>query len=199
MIPPAKKNTNNNKKMEDERIRNLLNLYFEGKTSLEEEAQLREYFIRDNLPSEWVQYRMQFLILSPDTMQNEYHKHFKDKLSAVIDKISENSGSPKKRFLLNRWWIAASLLLLTGLSLVYVFFKPASLRDTYTDSNLAYYKAQSALVYVSQKMNKGINPLGNLAKISSATANFRNIEKLNTSMNMLSFISVVNDTTLWKE
>lgn len=99
--------------MKDNKINSLLDRYFAGETSLEEERQLRAFFRQEDLPEQWLPYRSVFrnieqqaVITLPATVEKE-----------ILEKIAR-SASPKIRRM--RWrlvlpYAAAVAVLLIGI------------------------------------------------------------------------------------
>jgi hypothetical protein len=71
--------------------------------------------------------------------------------------------------------------------------------DTYSDPQLAYIETQKALLYISQKMNKGMKPLSNVSKINAGTEPLKNLGKLDESLGMLTLVSFVNQSSNLKK
>lgn len=85
-----------------DKISRLLDKYFEGKTSLKEEEDLRRYFLREDLPESLRQYRAVFNYMSRE----------REALQTA------NTGlTRRKAFLLRKvWGYAAGVVLLLGIS-----------------------------------------------------------------------------------
>jgi hypothetical protein len=87
-----------------------------------------------------------------------------------------------------------------GLAGIFLYQRSSSkATDTYTDPKLAYLETQKALLYVSEKMNKGIKPLSNVAKINSATSQLKSLEKMDRSLEMLNLVSIINVSSNMKK
>jgi hypothetical protein len=96
--------------------------------------------------------------------------------------------------------IAASIALIVGISglLIYNAQNRAS-KDTFSDPRLAYLETQRTLLYISNKMNKGIEPLSNISKINTGTEELRNLGKIDKSLGMLNLVSFVNKSSNLKK
>jgi hypothetical protein len=98
-----KRTKNKMMKQKEENIRELIEKYFEGLTSLQEEQSLRDYFQQENIPAEWKKYQAVFQFFSQEI---------------AIEKnlsIPENGKPRRRRFLYASIAAAASILLLFGL------------------------------------------------------------------------------------
>lgn len=92
--------------MKDKDIEELLNNYFEGETTCEEERRLRRFFTEDNVPEHLLMYRPIFAFMKAD---NDLHHLSSVKVKRPIRKIiTYGLGG-----------IAAGLLLLLGISGIY--------------------------------------------------------------------------------
>ncbi|WP_442846020.1 hypothetical protein [Leeuwenhoekiella sp. H156] len=135
--------------MELDKIENLLQLYFEGETSLEQEAQLQNYFTSDKVAAHLEEYKPLFAAFAVAREGS-----FNRTLELPEDK-------PK------RYWIpiAASILLCVGLFLTFNK-QSASEQDlgTYKDPEVAALKTKQALFMMGNFVNKST---GNLNKLDA--------------------------------
>ncbi|HJZ39184.1 MAG TPA: hypothetical protein VJ203_02340 [Bacteroidales bacterium] len=179
--------------MENNRIKHLLEKYFEGQSTLAEEQELVEYFSGNHeFPDSLVRYRSMFSLLHMNRYQGVEIRGMENKIAGLIrdDEASSKPLPGRKRFY--RYAAAATIAVLVGLSGVLLFQKSSSpVTDTYADPQLAYIEAQKALMYVSEKMNKGIKPLSSVSKINSATSQLKSLEKMDRSLEMLNLVSII--------
>ena len=144
--------------MSDLEVRSLLNKYWDGETSLEEEAQLRQYFIHDQVADEFAPYRALFTFF--DASAN---------LQMEADIAQPQLGSPHanqgKTIVRKMNWItsaAAAVILAIGLFYINLQLIPTptidafAYEDTYEDPQVAYAEFKRMMGYVSGKMNKGV-------------------------------------------
>jgi len=163
--------------MEDlNNIEQLLDKYYNGETSLDEERKLQWYFQTQDIPE-----RLQ----SEKKMFSYYYSRKKeasspglnDKLIDLIDQQDSLSGrSTRSRFFTWAGSAAAVIIILLAVWLSYEkpFSKEAYLfEDTYDNPELAYLEARKVLYMVSEKMNEGTRNLNNLNKISNGMDNLR--------------------------
>lgn len=130
--------------MEYNNIESLLEKYFDGATSIEQEKQLTNYFSSDNVAKHLVQYRPIF----------NYFKE--EKRTAFKQEIVLKSN---KKIV---WFsMAASVILLAGIGLFYLMNnKSANLEDglgKYKTPEIAFVETQKALQMLSLNVNVGIN------------------------------------------
>ncbi len=174
--------------MKTEKIRDLLRKYYHGETSLEEENQLRHYFLyHDDVPGD----------LSGDKLLFEYYdsgihdevpEGFMDRIEVTIDQTEKQFLVVKKRkIIVQTLTVAAGILLLAGLFLLVYPDREKHLSSTGTFDNpeLAYEETKKVLLYVSRQMNKGTEGLNNISKLNTATEPLKNINKLENGFEVL--------------
>jgi hypothetical protein len=187
--------------MDLNQIKHLLTKYFEGVTTLEEERLLQTYFTEEiEIPDELVSYRQQFVLLKVVADNKPDPKELELRIAAQIDNQTIIMQPVSYYRSLYRIMIAASIALLIGVSGILIYQNQKnSPKDTYNDPQLAYNEAQRALLYVSQKMNKGIKPLSNVAKINTGTDKLKSLGKLDESLGMLNLVSFINRSSNLKK
>lgn len=180
--------------MENNRIKHLLDKYFESQSTLAEEQELAEYFSGNHkFPDNLVRYRHMFSLLHMNRYQGLEIRGMENSIATLITDEAANSNPLPTRKKLYRYAAAATIALLVGLSGLLLFQKSSpQATDTYADPQLAYTEAQKTLMYVSEKMNKGIKPLSNVSKINSATSQLKSLEKMDRSLEMLNLVSIIN-------
>ena len=186
--------------MDTRQIKILLEKYFEGQTTLEEEQALTDYFTGETNVPELLPYRQQFVLLNSLREQDPVIPDFEDRLIRMIDSQHEEKQYSMRPRSFYRLAVAASIAILIGIT-GYLIMNNLWHReqDTYEDARLAYAEAQKTLLYVSQKMNQGIKPLSAVSKINSGTESLKNLKKLNTSMDMLNMVSIINNSSNLKK
>ncbi len=153
--------------METKEIAKLLQKYFNGETTGEEERTLETYFASGNVAEELKEYAEFFrgiteLAKAPDNSEIE---------EEIMDFILENENREKTKY---RWlWktvtgIAASVIIILGGFLFYQQ-QQRSFKDTFNDPKEAYAYAQQTLQFVSVKYNKGMSGLSEFEKLQKAT------------------------------
>jgi hypothetical protein len=125
--------------MESKKIKELLDNYFEGQTSLQEEQQLRVYFnTTADLPASLRTYAPFF----------QYTHQAQLKAQAV---------SRKPQSYLSTWAIAASFLLLISLNLYHQNQGPQT--DEIHKARMAYLQFKDGMDLVSKNLNKGTSKI----------------------------------------
>ncbi|MBN2813354.1 MAG: hypothetical protein JXQ80_04710 [Bacteroidales bacterium] len=188
--------------MDISRIYELIGKYTEGNTTLEEEKYLREWIQEAGpaLPADLLPFRNQFELFSAaqDIPVDIYALN-----NSILDRINdfETQNKPEKnsnRF--SRLLIAASLAAVVGLA-GFFLYRTGTHRetDTYADPQMAYLETQKALLFVSQQMNKGIEPLSNVTKINTGQDQLRTLERMDESLGMLNLVSFINKSSNLKK
>lgn len=141
--------------MDCKTIKELLDRYWEGETSLKEEQLLRTYFNSNQVAKELEPFRPLFV----------YYKEQKAK--TTTQSFEKLKRKPVVHRLLPTWFtVAASvLILLMAGTFCYVnqtnsnpsvFATDETLKDTYEDPEKAYKEAKAALFLISKGLNKGM-------------------------------------------
>jgi hypothetical protein len=189
------------KEMEYNQIKQLLTRYYEGATTLEEEKMLQEYFTGEgDLPADLVSSGRPFMLYrtaagdKPDTAVLE------SRLSALIDEQTVTMHPVSRQKTLYRFLAAASVAILIGVSGIFIYRSQKSVpSDTFTDPVAAYSEAQRTLLYISDKMNRGMKPLAHISAINTGTDKLKSLEKMDESMGMLNLVSFINKSSNLKK
>lgn len=146
--------------MEIKQIVELLDKYYGGKTTLEEESKLKHFFQQDNVPSELQADRKLFLLYTglaqqPISLPPELEK----RLSANIDQWEKENQPTRRRLLspsIKRWGIGIAACLLIGIGIGYYQHKiELEPTDTFDDPALAYQETQRTLQHFAIAFQKG--------------------------------------------
>lgn len=176
----------------------IIKKYYDGKTSPEEEKQLREFFLTaENIPEHLMPEKELFSLYSKAGKEEVPVNGFMESLERVIDSQSNIRTGTKRRIIYRISAIAAGLALLIA-SYFLIVNNPFAdeqkyaWKDTYENPQLAYEETQKVLLYISQKMNKGTAPLSNISKLNESVQNLQNLEKLETGLNQLHMLQLIN-------
>jgi hypothetical protein len=187
--------------MKNDRIHQLIEKYFSGHTSREEEMILEEYFSGNNpVENDLIPLKNQFLLFKKGK-EFSFDTAFLE--SRIISKIEDSEKQPEipnRKLNLSRLMIAASIAIFITIASVIVFrFEHKEIKDTYTDPQLAYLETQKTLLFISQKMNKSLQPLSNISKMNTGTNQLKKLEKIDQSMGMLNLVSFINQSSNLKK
>lgn len=169
--------------MSEKEIIRLVNKFYNGDTSEEDEKILRALVIDNSCPpgfeTEWEYIR--FCLASTSVPEPSYD------LDIKILRAVDESGSrtlpvkERKRYLIYLSGVAAALLFTFG---TYLFFESrGSIKDTYSDPELAYAETMKILMEVSAKLNKGTDNLSPVGKLSNMTD--KSLERISQSSSLI--------------
>lgn len=153
--------------MKTTEVKQLLEKYFEAQTSINEEQQLRDYFLSgNNIDEDLLPYVCLFEELA--TLKHiEGEETIED---SVMEYILRNERQTSRKHFRQMWvavsGIAAMFLVIIGISLFYKQKQPY--KDTFSNPQEAVAYAESALQYVSSKYNKGLTELHQFDKLKEA-------------------------------
>ncbi len=158
--------------METNEIKQILQLYFNGESTLEEERKLEAYFNEGEVADELKKYAEFFGGISELAYQTEDPTIEDD----VMDYILENEHQEKTKY--RSMWkvvtgIAASIIIVLGGFLFYQERNQKPFEDTFNDPEMAYAYAKQTMQYVSGKYSKGLAELSNFEKLQTATQPLR--------------------------
>lgn len=162
--------------MEQERIRELLNKYFEGNTSEEEEDQLRAYLTDASLSSSLMAEYGYIPGMSPEIP--EPSEGFYKRLEEITFRPAE---TPRlRRVLRYAMSAAAAAAVLTGAWFIFNYTGRVEMRDTYKDPETAMAEVRNILLAVSDKMTAATAPLGSVNAINTAPETLSGLKMLNS-------------------
>jgi hypothetical protein len=167
-------------------ISRLLEKYFNGQSSEEEELILRDYFTGNNISEEFSVEKEIFRHYSRSAIVTEPSVGLAERIISAIDSEEEKENSFRfyRRRMIAFFSVAAGLLIAVA---VYFFLKSESApKDTYTDPEIAYAETVRILYDVSSQLNHGTNQLNNVVKMEDAAV------KSFTSINRSTTIIVKN-------
>lgn len=125
--------------MESHNIKQLLEKYFEGETSIQEEKELKHYFSSDNVAPELLQYQSMFGYFSKE-------KKTQSQREIILTKKTNKKG----------FWMAASVVILLGIGVTFLN-QPVQPEDlgTFDSPEIALEETQKALSLIAENLNRG--------------------------------------------
>ncbi|AFL82434.1 hypothetical protein Aeqsu_2995 [Aequorivita sublithincola DSM 14238] len=126
--------------MESVNVKKLLDAYFEGNTSLEEEKALQNYFNSETVADELLEYQQIFLGL----------KAAKEERSSRAFNLPESK--PKT---IKTWWYSAAAMLLVAFGLGSFYFSQPHFSQEEKEALAAFEKSKNAMMLLSENLNKG--------------------------------------------
>jgi len=160
--------------MTTEEIKQLLEKYYNGESSVDEEIILKEFFSREIIPDELKAERDIFSYYLKSSGIPLPSDGFTGRIISSIDKEEINLASFRKRRIFRALTtIAAGILILAG---SYLLFKNKSEQaDTFSDPEIAYNEAMKILYDVSARLNRGTKGLEKVGMMQDAANESFNI------------------------
>lgn len=155
--------------MELANIEKLLEAYFEGNTTLAEETKLRNYFTSGKVASHLQGYIPIFEGFS------EAKKERFEKDIAITQAIRPT--------FFRKWSIAASVVLLLGISSVLYFNNQNGLSAEQEEALMAYNKAKETMFLLSESLNKGTSKVTYINEFTENTATINLINQFTETKN----------------
>jgi hypothetical protein len=151
--------------MNAEELNRLLDKYYSGESTEEEEINLREYFNGNDILNGFEAEKDIFAYYKSAGELPEPSEGFEDRILAGIDMVEKKPGTSKiRRLLIPMLSAAASILILAGIW--FYFDRRIEIRDTYSDPKIAYAETMKILIDVSSKMNRATDGLQPVSKIN---------------------------------
>jgi hypothetical protein len=160
-------------------IEELLEKYYDGETTLEEEKVLKNFFVSGDVPLDLSVHKSQFLYFAEASREEISDRELEKKVFA------EKVGIPvvplhssRKRFYYISG-IAATVLLLIGLVFTFnedVVNKPKGKVST-TDPEVVFTQTRDILAVVSVNLNKGMDKVQYLGKLDQAMQKMQMLSK----------------------
>ena len=170
-------------------IKILLDKYFEGETSRDEEKILKDYFTGTHVDDSLLEYVPVFAFFKAERKINS-GADLEDKILKKLDEATIIPFYKNKTFWTYFSGIAATLLFL----FTFIFETQFNSKNdkflagsSYTkqDARLAYDQTSIALAYVSEKYAEATEPLNEVSKFGRSTLAVSELGKMNTELNMI--------------
>lgn len=169
-----------------EKVRLMLERFYRGDTTLEEERWLQDYLSSTSVPEELLADQELFKAFEGSVESISVPGNLNSLILDAIDTEERKGVKTRRISLYSLSGLAAGILALVA---VYLFFLrsdgPALLTnnrvpDTYEDPMAAYDEARKTLAYVSGKLNSGTSEFSRLQEVTkSATDPLRSLSKIN--------------------
>jgi hypothetical protein len=164
--------------MKEEELKRLIEKYYNGICTEEEERSLRDFFRKNDVPKGYEAEKTIFGFYDESDTIPEPSIDFEARILAGIDASEKRRGTQNlKRYLIPLLSAAAGLLLLAG-SYFFIINRPEP-GDTFSDPAIAYAETLKILRDVSSRMNHGAQALEPVGKISEVTK--KSFETINKS------------------
>jgi hypothetical protein len=184
--------------MNEEELKKLIQKYYNGESTEEEENALRVFFRKHDIPRGYEAEKLIFGYYDDSESIPAPSNDFEAQILAAID-ASANKGDWRK-FILPFMSAAAGILILFG---AYFFFTAKTeMKDTYTDPKLAYLETMKILHQVSTQLNEGamtLEPVGKLNEVRKKSFSPINESAKTLEKNLKSLHKTIELTTHEKQ
>jgi hypothetical protein len=143
--------------MRKEEIKRLLEKYYNGESTDEEERQLKELFSKEIVPDEFQHDREIFSYFRYSASMPGPSDGFEERIISAAGTGENNAMPHGRRILFTAISIAAGLALLAGS--YFLLMRNQGPRDTYSDPAIAYAETMKILYSVSYQLNRGAREL----------------------------------------
>lgn len=141
--------------MELRKIEALLDAYFEGQTSLNEEQQLRDFFLNKNVPVHLLHYKPIFVgIVAAQKEQSQ-------RAVELPEKTGASSLRPMR-------WIAVAVIAVALVGIGKLYFTEPTLSMQEQEAMAAFEDTKQALQFLSENLNKGTRHLAMVNELEEA-------------------------------
>jgi hypothetical protein len=164
--------------MKEEDLQRLIDRYYSGESTEEEEIALKNFFRRSNIPEGYEAEKVIFGFYGEPEDVPEPSIDFESRILAGLDAWDRQSKLLRfKKLLIPLISAAAGLLLLVG---SYLYFTNRAVpADTFKDPEMAYAETIKILRDVSSQLNRGTQVLEPVGKMNEATK--KSFETINKS------------------
>lgn len=178
-----------------EDIRKMLDRFYLGETTLEEEKTLYRYFSSHSVPEELLPDKELFQTIGSGEQAIHVPEDLNQKLISAIDQVEQKATRTRRISIFSLSGLAAGLLIMIAVYLFYIrtdsspLMASNQMTDTYEDPMDAYEEAKRALTFVSAKLNSGTSELEEVQKQVSKTADpLKSLSKFNKGSKELSLL-----------
>jgi len=177
-----------------EKIRKILDRFYQGETTLEEERMLEEYFSSTTVPEELIPDKDLFQSIGAGNDSVVVPTDLNQKIIDAIGHVESKATRTRRISLFSLSGLAAGLLIMIAVYLFYIRTnKPELLAsnqmiDTFHDPLDAYEEAKRALAFVSSKLNNGTKELEHVKQIRKTAEPLKSLSKINKGSKELSLL-----------
>lgn len=160
----------------------LLEKFYDGQTTEDEELRLKTYFAGNDVPEKYANEQAYFDFIKKSKEATILPEGFHDEVEKLIEK-QNTKVVPLKKYLHTVLAIAASVIFVVYLA---VFFQSDSekmakteTKDTFDNPREAYEATKKALMLISNNMNKGAEKLESLEVLDKSMTEMKKLENFN--------------------
>lgn len=176
-------------------IRKMLDRFYLGETTLEEEKKLYDYFSSNAVPEEFIPDKELFQTMGSGDHAIEVPEDLNQKIISSIDQVERKATRTRRISIFSLSGLAAGLLVMIAVYLFYIrtesptFLATHQMADTYENPMDAYEEAKRTLAYVAAKLNNGTSELDHVKQHMSKTSDpLKSLSKINKGSKELSLL-----------
>lgn len=177
--------------MSSPRIEKILQKFYQGETSLEEERLLREHFLRDEAAANIQELKSQFLH-GEEESRKSLPGSFDDDVIRAIQLRERKQKVSKRTTIFYVSGVAATVLLMISIFFHFNSIGPPSVAG---DPDAAFEEASKVLFFVSEKFNQGTGPIAKIDHFGQGMDNLQSIKKFDQGMKKTRPVSKFNQIT----
>lgn len=171
-------------------IKALLDKFYDGTTSREEEAELQSYFTSGRVPEELSADRELFVSMTSASEPVDVPADLNEKIISGLREAERSESRSRRINLYSFSALAAGLLIIFSVYLGFLREDHHQAMTQYAieDPDLAYVEAKKALEYVSLKWNDATAELGNLKQVNKTIETVSTINKFSSGSRELNLL-----------
>ncbi len=180
--------------MKQPNIDALIEKFYDGKTSIEEEDFLKQFLLA-NEDTKYEDVRLHFEMMNVMSNSNdELSDGFEDNL---LKKLKKTSANGKRIKLIRTFFgIAASVAILISVWITVSIAGSKQLYGTINDPVLAFAETKKIIQEVSRNVKKGVSPVTtNLKKVEKGIEKTKNVKKVDEAINNVKQIKKLDETS----
>ncbi len=175
-----------------EHIKQLLQRFYEGESTLAEEQELLDYFSQEPVPDEFLPEKELFEALQLASGKPvDVPGSLNERILSAIDEVDDKEARVRRVSWLSLSGLAAGLLVLLGIYFMFLREEPSSnliAEDTYENPMVAYREAKKALSFVSYKFSQGTGELQPLKEVNETMQTIQPITKISSGSKQLQLL-----------
>lgn len=171
-------------------IKELLDKFYEGATTMEEETELQSFFSNQRVPEELLADKELFTSMASAGEPIEVPAGLNDKIISGLREAERSESRARRINIYSFSALAAGLLIIFSVYLGFLREDRQQVMTQYAieDPDRAYEEAKKALEYVSLKWNDATAELGNLKQVNKTIETVSTINKFSSGSRELNLL-----------
>ncbi len=181
-------------KVNNENIKLLLEKYYQGESTLKDEALLKDFFANNEVDDELNADKQLFLSLINDDSENDVNLNFEEVVQNAINSTGEKRGKGINYRLITTWAASAAVVLLViGVGWLTISKSTESVFvDTYDDPQVAMQETQKILALVGSKINRAQEELEPLHHLDAPFDAAKKAGSLSNNLEYLNLLQIID-------